>query len=82
MSIFERSQSYRPFKYPFAVEAAKKHTIDMHWAEHQVELQDDLIQYNSQNGLKTDNVTLLGAAPSLVSSSLPNMMSILSCIST
>lgn len=57
MSVFERSASYRPFKYPFAVEAAKKHSIDMHWAEHQVELQDDLIQYNSQQGLKTENVT-------------------------
>lgn len=57
MSVFEESESYRPFKYPFAVAAAKKHTIDMHWAEHQVELQDDLIQYSSAQGLKTDNVS-------------------------
>lgn len=57
MSVFEESKSYRPFRYPFAVEAAKKHTIDMHWAEHQVELQDDLIQYNSSDGLRTKNVS-------------------------
>lgn len=57
MSVFESSESYRPFKYPFAVEAAKKHTIELHWAEHQVELQDDLRQYNSLNGLKTLNVS-------------------------
>lgn len=57
MSVFKESLSYRPFKYPWAVEAAKRHTIDLHWAEHQVELQDDLIQYNSANGLKTDNVS-------------------------
>ena len=57
MSIFKESLSYRPFKHPWAVEAAKKHTIDMHWGEHQVELQDDLMQYNSVNGLKTANVS-------------------------
>ncbi len=57
MSIFENSVSYRPFKYPWAVEAAKKHSIDMFWDVHQVELQDDLIQYNSANGLKTANVS-------------------------
>lgn len=57
MSVFKESLSYRPFKYPWAVSAAKKHTIDMHWAEHQVELQDDLIQYNSANGLKTKGVS-------------------------
>ena len=57
MSVFERSISYRPFKYPWAVEAARKHTIDMYWDTHAVELQDDMIQYNSVNGLATDNVT-------------------------
>lgn len=56
MSVFERSKAYRPFKYPWAVEAAKKHSIDMHWHENQIELQDDLRQYNSKDGLKTKNV--------------------------
>jgi ribonucleotide reductase beta subunit family protein with ferritin-like domain len=57
MSVFEESKSYRPFLYPWAVEAAKKHAIDMHWHVHQVELQDDLRQYNSKDGLKTSNVS-------------------------
>lgn len=56
MSIFEESAGYRPFKYPFAVDAAQKHAIDMFWDVHQVELQEDLRQYNSADGLATDNV--------------------------
>lgn len=57
MSIFKPSPAYRPFLYPFAVEAAKRHSIDMHWHENQIELQDDLRQYNSKDGLKTKNVS-------------------------
>lgn len=57
MSVFERSISYRPFKHPFAVEAALKHSVEMTWDVHQIELQDDLIQYNSQNGLQTKTVS-------------------------
>ena len=57
MSVFEESKSYRPFKYPKLVEMAKKHQIDMHWSEAQVELQDDLMQYNSADGLATKNVS-------------------------
>tara|TARA_R110000744_G_C19371770_1_gene563187 strand:- start:48365 stop:49372 length:1008 start_codon:yes stop_codon:yes gene_type:complete len=57
MSIFKESAAYRPFLYPWAVEAAKKHSIDMHWHENQIELQDDLRQYNSKDGLKTKNVS-------------------------
>lgn len=57
MSIFEESKSYRPFKYPWAVEAEKKHTIDMHWHENQTDLADDLRQYHSKDGMKTDNVS-------------------------
>lgn len=56
-SIFEESLSYRPFSYPWAVEAAQKHSIDMFWDVHQVELQDDLRQYNSKDGLATANVS-------------------------
>lgn len=57
MSVFEESKSYRPFKYTWAVEAAKKHSIDMYWDVHSVELQDDLRQYNTKDGLKTKNVS-------------------------
>jgi ribonucleotide reductase beta subunit family protein with ferritin-like domain len=56
-SIFEESLSYRPFKYPWAVDAAQKHSIDMFWDIHQVELQDDLRQYNAKDGLATPNVS-------------------------
>ena len=57
MSVFKTSAAYRPFLYSWAVEAAKKHSIDMHWHENQIELQDDLRQYNSKDGLKTKNVS-------------------------
>lgn len=57
MSVFEESLSYRPFKYPFAVEAEKKQFIDTYWHEGQVDLQDDLRQYLSKDGLKTANCT-------------------------
>lgn len=57
MSIFKSSPAYRPFLYPWAVESAKRHSIDMHWHENQIELQDDLRQYNSKDGLKTKNVS-------------------------
>lgn len=56
-SIFEESLSYRPFSYPWAVDAAQKHSIDMFWDIHQVELQDDLRQYNAKDGLATANVS-------------------------
>lgn len=56
MSVFKSSESYRPFFYPWAVEAARKHSIDMFWDIHQVELQDDLRQYNAKDGLATPNV--------------------------
>jgi len=55
MSVFEESLSYRPFKYPFAVEAEKKQVIDTYWHEGQIDLQDDLRQYYSKDGLKTPN---------------------------
>lgn len=57
MSIFEETSSYRPFKYPWAVAAAQKHSIDMYWDVHQVEMQDDLRQYNSEGGLATQDVS-------------------------
>lgn len=57
MSVFKESKSYRPFQYTWAVEATKQHAIGMFWDVHQVELQDDLRQYNSKGGLATPNVS-------------------------
>lgn len=57
MSIFKKSESYRPFQYTWAVEAAKRHAIDMFWDVHQVELQDDVRQFMSKDGLATPNVS-------------------------
>jgi len=57
MSLFTESEGYRPFHYPWAVEMAKKQAIDMFWDVHQIELQDDLRQYNSKDGLTTKNRT-------------------------
>ena len=57
MSVFTESGSYRPFLYPKLVEMAKVHQIDMHWTENQVELTDDLRQYNAKDGLKTSTAS-------------------------
>ena len=57
MSIFKENVAYRPFSYAWAVEAEKKHRIDMHWHENQVELQDDLRQFNNEGGMATKNVS-------------------------
>lgn len=57
MSVFKESKAYRPFIYPWAAEAAKRQSIDLFWDVHQVELSDDVRQYHSVDGLKTDNVS-------------------------
>lgn len=57
MSIFKENIAYRPFTYSWAVEAEKRHRIDMHWHEGQVDLQDDLRQFTNDKGLATKNVT-------------------------
>lgn len=57
MSIFVENVAYRPFIYPWAVEAEKKHRIDMHWTENQVELQDDLRQFTTKGGMATPTVS-------------------------
>lgn len=57
MSVFKKTESYRPFAFPWAVEAAKTHAVDMFWDTHQVELQDDLRQYNTDGGLATKDVS-------------------------
>ncbi|AIW01821.1 putative ribonucleotide reductase beta subunit [Pseudomonas phage vB_PaeM_VL12] len=56
MSVFVESTSYRPFVYPWAVEAARVHAIDMHWDVHQADLTDDKQQYFSTSGLGTNQV--------------------------
>lgn len=53
MSIFVDNVAYRPFKYKFAVEAEKKHRIDMNWHEDQIDLSDDLRQFHSKDGMAT-----------------------------
>lgn len=57
MSVFEESKSYRPFTYSWAAEAAQKHNIDMYWDVHQINLQDDIQQYFSKDGLKTKSIS-------------------------
>ena len=57
MSIFTPSESYRPFKKSWAVDAEKEHRVSMSWHEDQVDLSDDVRQYNTKDGLKTDNVS-------------------------
>lgn len=57
MSVFKESEAYRPFVYQWAVEAEKKHRIDMVWNENQVELQDDLRQFTTEGGLETKDVS-------------------------
>jgi len=54
---FIESASYEPFKYSWAVEAEKKQRIDMTWNEGQIDLQDDIRQYNSKDGLATKTRT-------------------------
>jgi len=57
LSIFVENISYRPFNYPWAVESEKKHRVDMHWHENQVDLADDLRQFSNKGGLETENVS-------------------------
>lgn len=57
MSVFKDSLSYRPFTYSWAAEAAQKHAIDMFWDVHQINLQDDIQQYYSKDGMKTGSVS-------------------------
>lgn len=57
MSVFKESEAYKPFNYAWAAEAAKKQVIDMSWDVHQIELQDDIRQYNTKGGLKTPTLS-------------------------
>ena len=57
MSIFKENIAYRPFAYTWAVEATKKHAIEMFWDVHQIEMADDLRQWMSKDGMKTKTVS-------------------------
>lgn len=57
MSIFKENVAYRPFTYPWAIEAEKIHRVDMSWNENQIDLQDDLRQYHSKGELATADVS-------------------------
>ena len=51
MSVLIESKTYKPFKYPWAVEKAVAHE-KVHWGEWEAKLQDDVAQWN--NGKLTD----------------------------
>ncbi len=55
MSIFKESLAYRPFSYPWAAEASKRQSQDLYWHTGQIQMVDDVAQYNSRDGLKTPN---------------------------
>lgn len=57
MSIFVESKSYRPFTYPWAAEASKRQSQDLYWHTGQIQMVDDVAQYNSAEGLKTKTVS-------------------------
>lgn len=56
-SVFIESKSYRPFVFPHLMEAVERHAIDLFWDKHQLEFSDDVKQYHTKDGLKTENVS-------------------------
>ena len=46
MSVLEANTTYKPFKYPWAVEAAVDHE-KLHWGEWEAKLQDDVVQWQT-----------------------------------
>ncbi|CAL9989723.1 ribonucleoside diphosphate reductase small subuni t [Vibrio phage D148] len=55
--VFTPTTAYRPFKAPKAMELAQEHTIALYWDVHQVELNDDIKAFHTEDGLKTPNVS-------------------------
>ena len=47
MSLLEFSQTYKPFKYPWAVDLAKKHE-EIHWIEDEAELSEDVQDWKTK----------------------------------
>ena len=54
MSLLESNVTYKPFKYPWAVEYAVQHEL-IHWGEHEAKLQDDVSQW--KNKLSTQEIS-------------------------
>ena len=57
MSIFKESLAYRPFIYTWAAEASKRQSQELYWHTGQIQMIDDIAQYNSADGLKTPTMT-------------------------
>ena len=47
MSLLEFSKTYKPFKYPWAVELTKKHE-EIHWVEDEAELSEDVMDWKTK----------------------------------
>ena len=47
MSLLEESLTYKPFRYPWAVELAKKHE-EIHWIEDEAELSEDVQDWKTK----------------------------------
>lgn len=58
MSVLENSVVFKPFKYPWAVEAAVDHE-KIHWGEWEAKLQDDVAQWQGSklNDLEKNHIT-------------------------
>lgn len=53
MSVLEQNTTYKPFKYPWAVEYAVSHE-KLHWGEWEAKLQDDVAQWKSDKLSQTE----------------------------
>lgn len=47
MSLLKTSETYKPFKYPWAVELSKKHE-EIHWIEDEAELSEDVQDWKTK----------------------------------
>lgn len=57
MSLFEYSVGYKPFKYPWLMEAASDHYIERFWHEKQIDLRSDVEQWYKKDGLAVAGVS-------------------------
>ena len=53
MSLLEQSKSYKPFRYPWAVEYATQHER-IHWIEDELDLQTDVNHWKSDKLTKSE----------------------------
>jgi glutaredoxin 3 len=57
VSLLEFSKTYKPFKYPWAVELTKKHE-EIHWVEDEAELSEDVMDWKTKlNDAEKDFIT-------------------------